>query len=188
MIRFVAAFAVTLAISAGAAMADIFQTYTLQYENVSVAFGPYPSDPGLMSGVVTLDTTALPNPSPPSPSGTTFLPIGPYVSSLTLTVTNSPVGDGIYTLADYNILVWDTNGTVDFSKNLIGQISDFNFIDPDFADPNVLIPTGVAPVIMRAGDSGFRLISAEPVPEPSGLIALGAGLLSLAAVRSRSLP
>lgn len=88
--------------------------------------------------LITFKPNALPNPGfLPAPFTTPIIdedtgedisgfnsksPITNVVQSLTLTVSNALIGNGVFTLKDFGGIIWNTNGAkLDFNEDLVGQ-------------------------------------------------------------------
>jgi outer membrane autotransporter protein len=102
---------------------------------------------GSATGTVNLDLSNINLPT----AG--FVPLPSWFSDLKVTVQGFPLGNGTFSQADFNRLIFDNNGvTLDFSKELVGQggfgttTGDFNLFSisgaPDGCKPNTLSPSG----------------------------------------------
>lgn len=126
---------------------------------------------------------------------------------LDVTVTGASVGNGHFTMADFGFVVWQTNGTLDFSQQLVGQVTtnspwattgdnysgDFNLFasheGPNAQGPFRLATAGGAGDHMRLTSMirSSLVPSVSGVPEPlSGALALaGLSVVAVAARRRR---
>jgi hypothetical protein len=179
----------------------------------------------LAKGTITFDSTKLGNPnrnvwdvssgfvysSGTAPYGTN---IPGLVTALNVTVTGSTggVGDGIFTLADYEAMVFDTSSTaLNLGKELNGQTTSspggktwgqddpIGSSDPaasytgDFQIFSVsasFAPSGVYPFQLATyGGDYLQLVSFAPatssVPEPGSFALFGLGLAVMGWVRRR---
>jgi hypothetical protein len=154
------------------------------------------------TGFLTFDTALLPT------IGNTFVqtPLSPAVSNLHLTITGAADGgNGIFGLSDFSSISFSTPSTLDFSKQLIGQVltngctygtstgdcdtgnaGDFNL----FAAANSTAPNGTYYFQLTAATGEVLLITSllpeATVPEPTTVVLLSLGLLGVAASRRKS--
>lgn len=170
-------------------------------------------------GIISFDGSLLANPglSLWDPSGL-YTNYGAHipglVTALTVTVTGSTGGngDGTFTLADFDAVLFDTSlSSLNLNQELVGQPTASltavtwgtgDFIDSSdplqsytgdfqlFAKAGSAAPTGVSPfqIGTNAGnDDGLQLTSFAPAaaPEPMGLALFGLGLGVLSWVRRR---
>jgi hypothetical protein len=117
---------------------------------------------------------------------------GPEVLSLSVTVSGASAGNGIFGMADFDYVEWQTNGTLNLSQQLVGQPTrDQPWGTPDAGlggDFNLhtisaLSPSGAGAFeLMTAGGESMLLVAMAPVsavPEPAAWATLicGIGLL-----------
>jgi hypothetical protein len=127
---------------------------------------------------------------------------GPEVLALSVTVSGASAGNGVFGMADFDHVEWQTNGTLNLGQQLVGQPTrdkpwgtpeaglggDFNL----FAR-SALAPSGVAPFeLSSAGGESMLLVSMAPasaVPESAtwAMLVSGFGLLLLALAGRRRL-
>jgi hypothetical protein len=180
----------------GSALADVFQTYDLAWS------GSFLGNSASASGDITLDLTALINPTVPGGlGGTGYYDIFNDISSLTVTVTGAVAGNGTYTLSDLcacsplsSFTFWSTNGdTANMMGNVLAQLNDdggdFNLF---FASPG---PQGedVLSLTTDAGNGDPMAMTKfapapepAPVPEPAAWVMMGLGFAGLAFARLRA--
>jgi hypothetical protein len=105
-----------------------------------------PSNTAAAAGIIRMDVSALANP------GETEWPTTPFVQALTVTVTGATAGNGTFTEADFERVVFETGGaTLDLGAQLVGQ------------------PTPLGPWGTPSGDAGdFNLFAANPAA-PTGV-------------------
>jgi hypothetical protein len=158
----------------------------------------------IATGLVTIDTTLLPNP------GNYRGDILPIITDLTINVTGAVVGNGSFDLSYYQLFYWSTGRsdgppgllTLDLTKELVGQpypdgvgflqnkvgyYGEFNFIAKCSLTTcdEPIAPTGVDTFTMRTlgghGDymtvSSVRPVSVTEIPEPAMLPIAGLALI-----------
>lgn len=139
-------------------------------------------------GSITFESTLLANPG----TNDFFLP-DPAVLALNVTVSGSANGNGTFTLADFNEVVFDTNGgTLNFGSQLVGQATsgspwgttdsnggDFNlFSGSPVAYPARYNQPATAPTGVNVAPSGvwyFTLGANGGADEPMELVGMSAG-------------
>ena len=187
------AFAVmSLVIVTGAsAQADVFQVYSLAWS------GAFLGDNASASGTMTLDLTTLIDPTTPGGGveGTDDYDIFSDITSLTVTVTGSSAGNGVYTLTDLcacsslsSRTFWDTNGVaVNMHSDLLAQLTidngDFNLFftppGPQGSQELTLTTNGLSGDPMEMTKFAPAL-GAAPTPEPATWVMMGLGFAGLA--------
>ena len=179
-----------------AAYADVFETYALTWSGAS--FGNTATATGLM----TLDLTTLPNP-------TGSVDISNDITSLTVTVSGAPIGNGTFTKTDLNFTYWWTGGvTLNMLTQLVGQPTtgnpwgtpdgtsgDFNlFFNPPgpygswYFTMTTSIPAHASNLLTGDPMVLTSFAPADPaVPEPGSALLFGTGIAGLAGVLRRCL-
>lgn len=124
------------------------------------------------------------------------------ITDITLTITGATTGNGVFQMADFNTIIFDSRGvTLDMTRELVGQATggdpfgtpgmgdggDFNLFGAGTGDP-----TGTSPFTLAAdGFDGMGenmvLTSFAPavVPEPASFVLVGCGSLALLTRRRR---
>lgn len=169
-----------LSLAPSAKATDVFQTYNLAWSGSSFGNG------AIATGLMTLDLTTLPDPE------SVYTDIITSITSLTVTVSGSGAGDGIFTLADLapdsdlgTYTYWFTNGfTVNMQGDVLAQLGtdggDFNLF---FAPPG---PQGSLPLQLTTdaleGDPMAMTEFAPAIPEPGTSSLILIGLLGLVMV------
>lgn len=154
------------------------------YNNTAIATGQITFEDALLSNTVGFNQYDI---------------VGPEIISLTVTITGASSGNGTFTDADFLSVIWDTNGTLDFTTQLIGQPTvgllwgtpdgggDFNIfthndsIHPPCGNNYFTLTTSNA-----TGDSMY-LTSMTTVPIPSTIILLTTGLAGLLGSKIRKI-
>ncbi|RZI81599.1 MAG: PEP-CTERM sorting domain-containing protein [Rubrivivax sp.] len=112
------------------------------------------------------------------------------VLDLDLTVTGATTGNGHFTLPDFGLVFWQTNGTLDFNQPLVGQpthdapwatTADFYSGDFNLRSSAGLAPDGTGPFrLATSGGNGdsmlLKSMVKSPVPEPMAYALMFAGL------------
>ncbi|PZU96562.1 MAG: hypothetical protein DCE90_09625 [Pseudanabaena sp.] len=174
-------------------------TFKARWEGVALRGVKAP----IAEALITFKPNALPNPGfLPAPFTTPIIdpdtgedtsgfnsksPITNVVESLTLTVSNALIGNGTFTLNDFDGIIWNTNGAaLDFNEELVGQPTkgvewgtivspppggfydgtvepearyggDFNLFDPPEC-----VPTGVAVFTLATCSNGANFDPLDP--------------------------
>ncbi len=168
-----------IAATAGVANASILDFY-VDWSGASLGNGV------TATGTVSFDDTLLDNPGDNSTEDT------PFVTAFSITITGSilGLGDGTWTLADFDEIMFQTGGLpLDLTQELVGQPTD---VDPwgtplsAGGDFNVFPRTGGAPVgsyyftlALPATSEELLITSFRPAPAPGALGVLAcAGIVS----------
>ena len=164
------------------------------------------SNSATATGSITVDDTILPN-----PGITVGTPAAVGITAFEITIAGATSGNGTFTLADYNVFVFEVDGVtpLDLTQELVGQPLSAPFLPwgacltTDCGDFNMLNTVGVggsAPL----GDDIFQIrtdlgrgerlqltsfapaaAGPTPVPEPATTALFGFGLAGLGALARR---
>ena len=167
-----------------------------------------PVNTAVATGTIIFDSTKLVNPGrnlwdPNSLYSSYGTSTAGLVTALSVNISGASSGNGDYTLADFDAVLFDTSTiALDFSRQLVGQTTcsgcelwgeddpilgsspaqsytgDFQL----FAKPGSGAPVGIAPFLIgsfEGNGDGMQLVS-YVVPEPSSLALFGLGLGLLA--------
>ena len=106
----------------------------------------------MAEGTITFEDTLVAN-----PGQNLFFPPDPAVLELNVTVSNASSGNGTFTIGDFSIVIFETNGgTLNFAAELVGQ--------PTNGQPWGTQIGGGSKGGEQAGDAGdFNLVSGGPV-------------------------
>ena len=163
-----------------------FTIFNFTYSGVSEG------NTAVATGQITLDTAVLPN-----PGFSIYNPLSSIVSGLSLTVSGASAGNGTFGLADFEDMMWNTEGvTLDFNSELVGQsgwgdtVGDFN-LKTSTDGSNAGAPRGVGPRRLGTfvGEGDIMLLTSfapAAVPEPSRALLGALGVLGLVLRRRRS--
>ena len=127
------------------------------------------------TGQISFDDTILPN-GPVSLGNVSAATLG--VTDWSLTVTGASTGNGVFSLADLQMVpgredgwVWSLSNAIDLSTELVGQVGfdDFNWCAGYSSCGNPLAPGGIALfTIATNGETGDTLVLVSMAPvEPS---------------------
>ena len=161
--------------SAAAPAAAQSKTFSLSWSGASLG------NSAAATGTITIDESRLNNPGINSSSQFAGLPGNQFVTALDLTVSGSGVGDGHFSLSDFQTVILDTHGgTLNLNTSLIGQPTseagfgtthdgssgDFNLFSSQ-AGPNT--PTGTNFFqLMTGGGSNDNIYLTQFTPNPAG--------------------
>jgi hypothetical protein len=176
-----------------------FTTFDLSWSGAS--FG----NSAVATGTITMDPSVLATSGYNDNSGYA-LPANPFATSFSITISGASSGNGTFTLGDFDTVLINLNGTLDFTKELVGQATagdpwgtpdgnggDFNLLNQT-KPGNPAAPNGTIYFTLTtdAGSGDPMLLTSfrpapSAVPEPSGiiLVSTGLGLTGIAILRRR---
>ena len=178
-------------------------TFNFRFDGAAYA----PANTAVASGSITFDAAKLANPGrnlydPDNLYGTYGSATAGLVTGLSVTVSGASAGNGAFSLADFDAVLFDTSATaLDFNRQLVGQATaspngmlwgeidielgssppqsytgDFQLFSKTGSDA----PYGIYPFQIGSAEGngdGLQLVSFTQVPEPGSLWLFGsAGL------------
>jgi hypothetical protein len=183
------------------ARADAIQTFDVEWSGAALG------NSARASGLITFNLAVLPNPGGCIGA---CLPIHPYITALSITVSGASVGNGTFGLSDFSKLSWSTGGsTLDLTQQLVGQpttispwgtpcaaadqanCADFNLFSTfaitgtgnPLAPSQAATPSGIAPFLFDTGGGappGDRMFLTSFAPVPVPIAGVGLPGLGLA--------